>query len=79
MVRFTGVLRISEGTNFSRQPIHPVVIPKVEKISIFKKVCVISFRRGLLLTYAKVEPTPLEQAEWIDILRILGMASLSTW
>ena len=36
-----------------------------------KQVCVIPFRRDFLLQYARLEPTPLEIAESIDMLRIL--------
>ncbi len=37
----------------------------------YKQVCVIPFRRDLLLRYATLPPTPLEQAESIDMLRLL--------
>jgi 3-deoxy-manno-octulosonate cytidylyltransferase (CMP-KDO synthetase) len=36
-----------------------------------KQVCVISFRRDYLLKYTKMQPTPLEIVESIDMLRIL--------
>jgi len=36
-----------------------------------KQVCVIPFRRDFLFQYARLEPTPLEIAESIDMLRIL--------
>jgi 3-deoxy-manno-octulosonate cytidylyltransferase (CMP-KDO synthetase) len=36
-----------------------------------KQVCVIPFRRQFLTTFAALEPTPLEQAESIDMLRAL--------
>ena len=36
-----------------------------------KQVCVIPFRRDFLLKYNKMEPTPLEVIESIDMLRIL--------
>ena len=38
---------------------------------VFKQVCVIPFRRAFLSTFAALEPTPLEQAESIDMLRAL--------
>jgi hypothetical protein len=38
---------------------------------IFKQVCVIPFRRAFLAQFAALEPTPLEQAESIDMLRAL--------
>jgi 3-deoxy-manno-octulosonate cytidylyltransferase (CMP-KDO synthetase) len=36
-----------------------------------KQVCVIPFRRDFLLKYTQLQPTPLELAESIDMLRIL--------
>jgi len=59
---------------FSRSPIpavdfslnsgerHPLV---------FKQVCVIPFRRDFLREFARLPPTPLEQAESIDMLRVI--------
>jgi 3-deoxy-manno-octulosonate cytidylyltransferase (CMP-KDO synthetase) len=38
---------------------------------IYKQVCVIPFRRAFLSTFAALEPTPLERAESIDMLRAL--------
>jgi 3-deoxy-manno-octulosonate cytidylyltransferase (CMP-KDO synthetase) len=37
----------------------------------FKQVCVIPFRREFLAAFAALDPTPLEQAESIDMLRAL--------
>jgi len=34
-------------------------------------VCIIPFRRDFLRTYTRLAPTPLEQAESIDMLRAL--------
>lgn len=56
---------------FSREPIPTTRILNFEKILVFKQVCIIPFKRELLLTYAKLEPTPLENAESIDMLRFL--------
>lgn len=39
---------------------------------VFKQVCVIPFRRALLEEFARLAPTPLERAESIDMLRLLG-------
>jgi 3-deoxy-manno-octulosonate cytidylyltransferase (CMP-KDO synthetase) len=50
---------------FSRQP-----IPSGSSSGL-KQVCVIPFRREFLLQYTRLEPTPLELAESIDMLRIL--------
>ncbi len=56
---------------FSREPIPTGQLLGLEKIPTFKQVCVIPFRRNLLLAYAELEPTPLEQAESVDMLRLL--------
>lgn len=37
----------------------------------YKQVCIIPFRRSYLKTYLELPPTPLEQEESIDMLRIL--------
>jgi len=39
--------------------------------AVFKQVCVIPFRRNFLREFARLSPTPLEQAESIDMLRVL--------
>tara|TARA_A100001011_G_scaffold388785_1_gene469101 strand:- start:3436 stop:4209 length:774 start_codon:yes stop_codon:yes gene_type:complete len=36
-----------------------------------KQVCIIPFRRDFLLLYNKLKPTPLEESESIDMLRVL--------
>jgi 3-deoxy-manno-octulosonate cytidylyltransferase (CMP-KDO synthetase) len=38
---------------------------------VFKQVCVIPFRRDFLREFARLTPTPLEQAESIDMLRLI--------
>lgn len=38
---------------------------------VFKQVCVIPFRRDFLREFAHLQPTPLEQAESIDMLRVI--------
>lgn len=50
---------------FSRAP-----IPSSAAVA-FKQVCVIPFRAEFLREFARLPPTPLEQAESIDMLRIL--------
>jgi 3-deoxy-manno-octulosonate cytidylyltransferase (CMP-KDO synthetase) len=40
-------------------------------VPVYKQVCVIPFRRAFLSTFAALEPTPLERAESIDMLRAL--------
>jgi len=54
---------------FSREPIPTRSIK--EGIPMGKQVCVISFRRDFLLKYNQLEPTPLEIAESVDMMRVL--------
>ena len=54
---------------FSRQPIP--TLSKTNKIFMGKQICVIPFRREFLLNYNKLEQTPLEIAESVDMMRIL--------
>ena len=56
---------------FSRQPIPTDHLLGLDRIRLVKQVCIIPFRRDMLITYANLEPTPLEQAESIDMLRLL--------
>lgn len=42
-----------------------------EKVLMRKQVCIIPFRRDFLLKFNALEPTPLEIAESIDMLRVL--------
>ena len=54
---------------FSRKPI-PFVPNKI-KASLFKQICIITFKKTFLKKYIKMKPTPLEILESIDMLRIL--------
>lgn len=63
--------RQGDALYFSREPIPTRQKLGFEKLPTFKQVCVIPFRRKLLFTYASLEPTPLEQAESVDMLRLL--------
>ena len=56
---------------FSRDSIPTGHILGFGKIPVFKQVCIIPFRRDLLLKYAQLEATPLEQAESVDMMRLL--------
>ncbi len=56
---------------FSREPVPTDHIQDFGKFPVFKQVCIIPFRRDFLLEYSRLEPTPLEQAESVDMLRIL--------
>lgn len=55
---------------FSREPI-PSRKKGVSKVPMKKQVCVIPFKRDFLLKYNKMEPTPLEIIESVDMMRIL--------
>ena len=56
---------------FSREPIPTLHITSFEDAPVFKQVCIIPFRRQVLLDYAALEPTPLEVAESVDMVRFL--------
>jgi 3-deoxy-manno-octulosonate cytidylyltransferase (CMP-KDO synthetase) len=51
------------------------MIPHVEKdwktATAFKQVCIIPFTRAALRRYSQLDPTPLEKAESIDMLRFI--------
>lgn len=55
---------------FSREPI-PYFKKTLRKITLFKQVCVIPFRRDFLYEFNRLPSTPLEQIESIDMLRVL--------
>lgn len=54
---------------FSREPIPTRC--KINSIPMGKQVCIIPFRRDFLLEYTRMQPTPLEIAESVDMLRVL--------
>lgn len=54
---------------FSREPIPTRA--KVANPPMGKQVCIIPFRRDFLLEYTRMQPTPLEIAESVDMMRIL--------
>jgi len=56
---------------FSRSPIPAVPATGFSSIRAYKQVCIIPFRREALRLYARLQPTPLEIAESIDMLRFL--------
>lgn len=55
---------------FSREPI-PSRKKAAKEIPMLKQVCIIPFRRDFLLKFNRLEPTPLERIESVDMLRIL--------
>ena len=56
---------------FSREAIPSDRILSIERIPLLKQVCIIPFRKETLLAYAQLAPTPLEQAESIDMMRFV--------
>ena len=55
----------------SRQPIPTLAKIGFTQTDTYKQVCIIPFRRDLLLEYTQLPPTPLEQLESVDMLRLL--------
>lgn len=55
---------------FSREPI-PSMKKGATEIPMLKQVCIIPFRRDFLIEFSRLEPTPLEKIESVDMLRIL--------
>ena len=55
---------------FSREPI-PSAKKYNQKIEALKQVCIISFKRDVLLKYCQLKPTPLEIIESVDMNRLL--------
>jgi len=54
---------------FSREPIPNRT--KTDKVPMGKQICIIPFRRDFLLQYNELDPTPLEIAESVDMMRVL--------
>jgi len=65
------IARNGNALYFSRRPIPWNGSSSFDQFPMFKQVCVIPFRRDFLMRYAALEPTPLEIAESVDMLRIL--------
>ena len=55
----------------SRQPIPTLNKLGFEHTLAYKQVCIIPFRRATLIDYSLLCPTPLEQLESVDMLRLL--------
>lgn len=55
---------------FSREPI-PSRKKGAADVPMLKQVCVIPFRRDFLIEFNELEPTPLEEIESVDMLRVL--------
>ena len=54
---------------FSREPIP--TRSKIDRVPMGKQVCIIPFRRDYLIEYTNLDPTPLEIAEAVDMMRVL--------
>jgi 3-deoxy-manno-octulosonate cytidylyltransferase (CMP-KDO synthetase) len=63
--------RYSNAVFMSRQAIPTMPASGFDPAVALKQVCIIPFRRELLKTYARLPPTPLEQLESIDMLRLI--------
>lgn len=61
----------SNALFMSRAPIPSHEKVPFEAIEAFKQVCIIPFTRESLSLYSKLEPTPLEIAESIDMMRFI--------
>lgn len=59
----------SDALYFSREPIP--TRSKIRDVPMGKQICVIPFRRQFLLDYTRLQPTPLEVAESVDMMRVL--------
>lgn len=55
----------------SRQPIPTLAKTGFAQTVAHKQVCIIPFRREMLFRYTNLPPTPLEQLESVDMLRLL--------
>lgn len=62
--------KFNNALYFSREPI-PSRKKGVELPRMLKQVCLIPFRRDFLIEYNKMESTPLEIIESVDMMRIL--------
>ena len=60
----------NDALYFSREPI-PSRKKGVLDVPMKKQVCVIPFRRDFLLEYNRMDPTPLEVIESVDMMRIV--------
>lgn len=63
--------RQNDALYMSRRPIPSLAKSGFINTAVYKQVCVIPFRREILFQYTNLSPTPLEQLESIDMLRLL--------
>jgi 3-deoxy-manno-octulosonate cytidylyltransferase (CMP-KDO synthetase) len=55
----------------SREPIPTRQIQDFEQIAAFKQVCIIPFAAAALQEFSQLAPTPLEEAESVDMMRFI--------
>ncbi|MBW2412519.1 MAG: 3-deoxy-manno-octulosonate cytidylyltransferase [Deltaproteobacteria bacterium] len=55
----------------SREPIPTLHLQDFERIPAFKQVCIIPFTAAALQEFTRLDPTPLEVAESIDMMRFI--------
>lgn len=63
--------RDNDAMYMSRSEIPTLANNRFEDIAAYKQVCVIPFRREVLMRYTRLEPTPAEIAESIDMMRFI--------
>ncbi|MBS0424904.1 MAG: 3-deoxy-manno-octulosonate cytidylyltransferase [Proteobacteria bacterium] len=61
----------NDALYMSRRPIPSLAKSGFADTAAYKQVCIIPFRRSTLYQYTHLTPTPLEQLESIDMLRLL--------
>jgi len=63
--------RDNNAIYMSRQPIPTMAKTGFAHTAAYKQVCIIPFRRDTLFQYTNLPPTPLEQLESVDMLRLI--------
>lgn len=63
--------RHNDALYMSRRPIPSLAKTGFADTAAYKQVCIIPFRRETLFQYTRLTPTPLEQLESVDMLRLL--------
>jgi len=63
--------RNNDALYMSRRPIPSLAKAGFSHTPAYKQVCIIPFRREILFQYTRLAPTPLEQLESVDMMRLL--------
>lgn len=63
--------RNNDALYMSRRPIPSLAKAGFSHTTAYKQVCIIPFRREILFQYTRLAPTPLEQLESVDMMRLL--------